>query len=660
MIRIEGAREHNLKNIDVEIPHRSLTVVTGVSGSGKSSLAFDILYAEGQRRYVESFSAYARQFLDRMNKPHVERVTGILPAIAIDQRRPVRTSRSTVATMTELHDHLKLLYSKVAKLRCSRCDRPVERDTPESVARRLPEGARLLVCFVVAPPARLPWKEVREGLERAGFTRVLVGGEPAALETLAKKPAERILVVVDRIAVKASARSRLVGSLEQAFHFGKGRASLIFPDDGGREEVASVELECTACELKYRDPTPNLFSFNSPLGACATCRGFGRTIGIDMGLVVPDPRKSIAGGAIRPWSMKATTWERKELLKYCKKHEIATDVPWGDLPSPSRAAILDGDGKGFDGVRGWFRWLETKIYKMHVRIFLSRYRSYDRCNDCGGSRVRSEGLAWRIDGKNVGDVHAMSVGEAHAFFSGVKLGKADEEVAGLVLDEIRARLGFLADVGLEYLTLDRQSRTLSGGELERVDLTTAIGSSLVNTLYILDEPSIGLHPRDSGRLVSILKRLRDNGNTVVVVEHDPEVIREADHVVDLGPGAGEHGGNPRRARRDHRPRGLRPRGARRSGSDRHDPAREPPHLHEGVRPGAEALRGRGSRAPSHLHGVDVLVQRRGRALRIGSGRGLREGRDAVPLRRLRPLPRMPRRALPRRDPRGASARPLGP
>ena len=342
--------------------------------------------------------------------------------------------------------------------------------------------------------------------------------------------------------MKSSARSRLVGSLEQAFHFGKGRATIVFPDEGGREEIASIELECTTCDLKYRDPTPNLFSFNSPLGACTTCRGFGRTIGIDMGLVVPDPRKSIAGGAIRPWSMKATSWERKELLKYCKKQGIATDVPWGDLPTASKVAILDGDGLGFDGVRGWFRWLETKIYKMHVRIFLSRYRSYDRCGDCGGSRVRSEGLAWRIDGRNVGDVHAMSVGEAHAFFSGVKLGKAEKEVAGLVLDEIHARLGFLADVGLEYLTLDRQSRTLSGGELERVDLTTAIGSSLVNTLYILDEPSIGLHPRDSGRLVSILKRLRDNGNTVVVVEHDPEVIREADHVVDLGPGAGEHGG----------------------------------------------------------------------------------------------------------------------
>ena len=540
MISVRGAREHNLRGVDVDIPHPSLTVITGVSGSGKSSLAFDVLYAEGQRRYVESFSAYARQFLDRMNKPHVDEIRGILPAIAIDQRRRVATSRSTVATMTELHDHLKLLFAKVARLRCHGCGKFVERDTAESAARRVAKGARLFVLFSVDPPARLPWSEVRGGLERAGFTRVLVGDEVVALETLEHKPGRAFDVVVDRLVAKSDQKQRLVGSLEQAFHFGKGHATLFFPDDQ-RREAYSQELECAACRIRYRDPTPNLFSFNSPLGACPKCRGFGRTIGIDMGLVVPDTRRSIRDGAIKPWAIKAAEWERKECLKFCAKQKIPIEVPWSDLSEAHRRLLLDGDGK-YAGVRGWFQWLETKTYKMHVRVFLSRYRSYDLCPDCGGARVRSESLDWRIDGRHVGDVHAMSVAEAHDFFAVLPLSPQQAEVAELVLDEIRSRLRYLVDVGLGYLTLDRQSRTLSGGELERVDLTSAIGTSLVNTLYILDEPSIGLHARDSRRLVEILRRLRDNGNTVLVVEHDPEVIRASDHVVDLGPGAGEHGG----------------------------------------------------------------------------------------------------------------------
>ncbi|HSD09856.1 MAG TPA: excinuclease ABC subunit UvrA, partial [Candidatus Binatia bacterium] len=548
MIDVRGAREHNLKGIDVAIPHRSLTVVTGVSGSGKSSLAFDVLYAEGQRRYVESFSAYARQFLDRMNKPHVDSITGILPAISIDQRRRVATSRSTVATMTELHDHLKLLFAKVATLHCRGCGRPIERDSPESVYRRLRDGARFLVLFSVSAPARLPWAEVRGGLERAGFTRLLLGGTIVPLDTLDKKPREAFEVVVDRLVASAAQRKRIVDSLEQAFHFGKGHVSLFFPDENDstrvgacRRESFSTELECTACQIRYREPSSNLFSFNSPLGACAKCRGFGRTIGIDMGLVVPDPRRSIREGAIKPWSIKAAEWERNECLKFCRQRKIPTDVPWSDLPAEQRRLLLEGDGKYY-GVRGWFQWLETKTYKMHVRVFLSRYRSYDLCPDCHGARVRSESLDWKIDDKHVGDVHAMSVAEAHDFFQRLELGRAQAEVAKLVLDEIRSRLSYLVDVGLGYLTLDRQSRTLSGGELERVDLTTAIGSSLVNTLYVLDEPSIGLHARDSSRLVGILKKLRDNGNTVVVVEHDAEVIGASDYAIDLGPGAGEHGG----------------------------------------------------------------------------------------------------------------------
>jgi excinuclease ABC subunit A len=544
VISIRGASENNLKSIDVEIPHRSLTVVSGVSGSGKSSLAFDVLYAEGQRRYVETFSAYARQFLDRMDKPHVEAITGILPAISIDQRRRVVTSRSSVATMTELHDHLKLLFSKVATLRCRGCGRAVERDNPESVYRQIAEGARFVLLFNVTAPARLPWSEIKSGLERAGFTRLWLKDEVVALESVAKKPKSTIEVVVDRLVARPDQKRRIVDSLEQAFHYGKGRATLYFPDlsEGRRRESYSTELECTGCQIRYHDPTPNLFSFNSPLGACTKCRGFGRTIGIDMGLVVPDERKSIKDGAVKPWAIKAAEWERNECLKFCRQKKIPTDVPWRHLEPEQRRVILEGEGKYY-GVRGWFQWLETKTYKMHVRVFLSRYRSYDLCPECGGARVKPEALDWRIEGKHVGDVHAMSIGEAHGFFSRLELHGAQLDVAKLVLEEIRSRLRYLADVGLAYLTLDRQSRTLSGGELERVDLTTAIGSSLVNTLYILDEPSIGLHARDSSRLVGILKRLRDNGNTVVVVEHDAEVIRSSDYVVDLGPGAGEHGGS---------------------------------------------------------------------------------------------------------------------
>jgi excinuclease ABC subunit A len=506
-------------------------------------LAFDVLYAEGQRRYVETFSAYARQFLDRMNKPHVDAIRGILPAISIDQRRRVVTSRSSVATMTELHDHLKLLFSKVATLRCRGCGRAVERDNPESVHRRLADGARFVLLFAVTAPARLPWSEIKSGLERAGFTRLWLKDEVVPLESVTKKPKSTIEVVVDRLVAKPDQKRRIVDSLEQAFHYGKGRATLYFPDraEAERRESYSTELECAACRIRYHDPTPNLFSFNSPLGACTKCRGFGRTIGIDMGLVVPDERKSIKDGAIKPWAIKAAEWERNECLKFCRQKKIPTDVPWRGLEPEHRRAILEGEGKYY-GVRGWFQWLETKTYKMHDRVFLSRYRSYDLCPECGGARVKPEALDWKIEEKHVGDVHAMSIGEAHDFFSRLELRGAQLDVAKLVLEEIRSRLRYLVDVGLAYLTLDRQSRTLSGGELERVDLTTAIGSSLVNTLYILDEPSIGLHARDSSRLVGILKRLRDNGNTVVVVEHDAEVIRSSDYVVDLGPGAGEHGG----------------------------------------------------------------------------------------------------------------------
>jgi excinuclease ABC subunit A len=547
-IHVVGAREHNLKGIDVRIPLGRVTVVTGVSGSGKSSLAFDVLYAEGQRRYVESFSTYARQFLDRMERPHVERIDGILPAIAIDQSRPVKTSRSTVGTMTELHDYLKLLFAKVGAPVCRTCGTPVARDSPESAATACltaHPGARALVVFDLAVPAGLPWPDARAGLLAGGFIRVLGPEGAVALEDVPEPPAGDVVTVVqDRLVLRSADRGRLVESLEQAFRHGRGRAAVILPDGGDATLRFSTALACAHCGFTVRDPAPNLFSFNSPLGACETCRGFGRVIDVDLDLVVPDPRRTIAGLAVKPWSTKATAWERGQLLKFCQRRGIPTDRPWEDLSQAHRELVLDGDGRGqYPGVRPWFRWLEGRTYRMHVRVFLARYRSYTLCPACAGARVRPEALDFRIGGLTVADVNRLPIAEAERFFAELELGTGQAgAVAGLILGEVRSRLRYLVEVGLGYLTLERQSRTLSGGELERVDLTTAVGSSLVNTLYVLDEPSIGLHPRDTERLVRQIHRLRDQGNTVVVVEHDPAIIRAADHVIDLGPGAGERGG----------------------------------------------------------------------------------------------------------------------
>ncbi|OGQ78173.1 MAG: hypothetical protein A3F90_07595 [Deltaproteobacteria bacterium RIFCSPLOWO2_12_FULL_60_19] len=543
-IRIHGARQNNLKNFDLDIPLNALTVVTGVSGSGKSTLAFDILYAEGQRRYVESFSAYARQFLDRMDKPDVESIEGIPPTIAIDQRRPVKTSRSTVGTMTELHDHFKLLFAKVSTLYCKGCDRVVERDTAQSVFKKLsdaPEGAPVVLTFPLSLSTSLPWSEVKAGLMQAGFHRLLQGQTICDLEASGapSSAGESLEVVVDRFVNRPGAKKRITGSLEQAFHYGKGRLNLHFSEDGWRREPFSSLLHCPHCDLAYRDPMPNLFSFNSPLGACETCRGFGRIIDIDLDLIIPDPSKSLSDGAIKPWVTKARRMQR--LMEFCERKRISPKKPFGELTAKQKQLIIDGDGK-YRGIRGWFRRMERRSYRMHVRVFLSRYRAYLLCPQCAGSRLKPDALCFRIDGKNIAEVSAMSVSEAHRFFESFHLSAQGDPVAGLILDEIRRRLGYLMGVGLEYLTLDRQSRTLSGGELERVDLTTAIGSSLVNTLYVLDEPSIGLHPRDSRRLVEILHRLRANHNTVVVVEHDPEIIKESDYIIDLGPKAGEQGG----------------------------------------------------------------------------------------------------------------------
>ena len=540
-IHIRGAKQNNLKNLDLQIPLNALTVITGVSGSGKSTLAFDILYAEGQRRYVESFSAYARQFLDRMDKPDVESIEGIPPTIAIDQSRPVKTSRSTVGTMTELHDHLKLLFSKIAVLYCRGCERVVERDTAQSVFHKLaalPEGSPVVLTFPLAASS-VSWDEVRKGLQQAGFHRLLVQQSVRELDELNDAPPDGLEIVVDRFAYRRDNQKRILDSLEQAFHYGKGRLNFFLPQENWRREPFSNHLHCPHCDITYRDPTSNLFSFNSPLGACETCRGFGRVIDIDLDLVIPDPGKPLSEGAIKPWVTKARRTSR--LMEFCERKRIPTKKPFGELTGKQKQLIIDGDGD-FKGIRGWFRRLERRSYRMHVRVLLARYRAYLLCPECQGSRLKPDALHYRIEGKDIAQINAMSVGAAHRFFSELRPTGAMDQVAGLIVEEIRRRLGYLLGVGLEYLTLDRQSRTLSGGELERVDLTTAIGSSLVNTLYVLDEPSIGLHPRDSRRLVEILHRLRSNQNTIVVVEHDPEIIKETDYIIDLGPKAGEQGG----------------------------------------------------------------------------------------------------------------------
>ena len=582
-IVVRGARTHNLKNVDVTIPSRSLVVMTGVSGSGKSSLAFDTIYAEGQRRYVESLSAYARQFLERMEKPDIDSIEGICPAIAIRQKNSIRNPRSTVGTTTEIHDYLRLLFARVGRTICRGCGRDVTRETAEVVAGQLgqlPAGARLLIGFEMPLVASAPLAADRDldedeaadptgadedgvpqpalpglvdpvaetlaALRRKGFGRLLVNGDTVALEDVdpsSLKDQSTLKVIVDRLKVDGDLRARLTDSIETAYTEGGGAAFAVQLTEG--EPIVhrfSERFECRACNIQYQIPQPRLFSFNNPFGACPICHGFGNIIELDMDLVVPDRSKSVQQNAIEPWSKPHYRSQLAELKRAGKARGIRLDVPWADLTDDERRFIIDGDGAGYEGVKGFFRWLERKKYKVHVRVFLSRYRGYLTCPECLGARLRREARDVQVGGRTIDVVCGFTVRDAARFFAELELTEKDAAIADKVLREIRKRLGFLRDVGLDYLTLDRLSSTLSGGESQRINLATSLGSALVDTLYVLDEPSIGLHSRDNERLITILRQLRDQGNTVLVVEHDADMIRVADAVVDMGLGAGEQGG----------------------------------------------------------------------------------------------------------------------
>jgi excinuclease ABC subunit A len=539
VIRLRGVRVHNLKNVDVDIPVNSLTVITGPSGSGKSSLAFDTLYAEGRRRFVQSLSAYARQFLERIERPEADLIESIFPAIAIQQKNQVTGSRSTVGTITEVHDYLRLLYGRIGLVRCRSCHTIVRVETPDDVAiavERAEPGTRIWICF--HPPAPMD----AGLLLKKGFVRVLAPGESPEAIRLEERPGrveERMAVVVDRVVAAPDVRGRVVEAAETAFREGAGRMALRI---GDQWRSFDATFRCSACDIAYPKPEPNLFSFNSAYGACPRCRGFGDVIDLDLDAVVPDHERSIANGAIEPWRRSTRARELNHLLKYCEKHEIPIDVPWKDLDEAQRSLVIDGD-KRWGGVRGFFARLEKKKYKMHVRVFISRYRGYHRCPECRGTRLRSEANLVLVGKKSIGEVGAMPLVRVLEWLEELKLQPRQAAVAARLLDELKGRIGLLVRLGIGYLTLDRRAQTLSGGEMQRINLATALGGGLTGTLYVLDEPTVGLHERDTDRLIDILTSIRDLGNTVVVVEHDRRVIAAADWLIDLGPGAGREGGN---------------------------------------------------------------------------------------------------------------------
>ncbi len=592
-IVVRGARVHNLKGVDCEIPHNRLTVVTGLSGSGKSSLAFDTLYAEGQRRYVESLSAYARQFLERMEKPDVDDIEGIAPAVAIRQKNMTRNPRSTVATSTEIYDYLRLLFARIGTTTCPQCGHVVQKDHVDAIADQIlnrEEGRRFYILFRLNQEKAVEvGAEKKAGLGRKARSterkrkrkipadaKQTTGSVPAAISDSLKhhlfllrqrgfnrlfqddrifefstpeslldidfrKP---VYALVDRLAVQPDIRQRLIDSVEICYReSGEAVIELLPSAPGGKVEWLrfNERFECKHCGTFFPDPQPSFFSFNNPAGACPRCQGFGNTIDFDPDLVIPDKRKTLSEGAIEPWTKPRYRTLQQEMKSAARLRGVPLNVPFYQLAPKQQQWIMDGDEE-FGGIRGFFKYLERKKYKLHIRVFLSRYRGYTVCSECHGGRLRREALNVSIEGKNIVDVCKLSIQEARPFFSDLKLSPAQNAVAERVLEEIRSRLDFLYKVGLEYLTLDRLASTLSGGESQRIHLATALGSNLVGTLYVLDEPSIGLHPRDTDRLIDILQSLRDIGNTIVVVEHDPEMIRHADKILDLGPGAGEHGG----------------------------------------------------------------------------------------------------------------------
>jgi excinuclease ABC subunit A len=591
-INIRGARVHNLKNISVEIPLNSLTVVTGVSGSGKSSLAFDTLYAEGQRRYIASLSAYARQFLERIDRPDVDEIEGICPALAIRQKNYSRNPRSTVGTVTEINDYLRLLFARIGTTYCHECGRVVEKDTPQSIADfilSLPRGQRLYLCTRLALDAPVSAENISTGqtrsgasakappedrlrimlpgLQQQGFIRLLIGSEvvdlPAAVDALRKSAIKDVHVVVDRLVVSNGIRERLVDSIEVCSREAAGNIELFLLSENPDETEQMLEhehpdirwlrhpagilvkfsesFECQLCHIPYQEPEPRLFSFNNPFGACPECQGFGNTLTIDFDLIIPDKSKSLSEGAVAPWSKPRYRGIQNRLMQFADRENIPVDVPWKELPENARQKIINGH-KAFPGILGFFKYLEQKKYKMHVRIFISRYRGYAACVKCRGDRLRQEARDVLIAGKSISDITRMTIAQAAGFFASLNLSSAKVSIAERILAEIRRRLDLLVRVGLDYVSLDRLSSSLSGGESQRIQLATSLGSTLVGALYVLDEPSIGLHARDSRRLIGILKSLKNLGNTVLVVEHDPEIMKSADYIIDLGPRAGENGG----------------------------------------------------------------------------------------------------------------------
>lgn len=562
-IRIIEASQNNLKNISLNIPINALTVITGVSGSGKSSLAFDTLYAEGQRRYVESLSAYARQFLERINKPAVKEIQGISPAIAIRQKNTVRNPRSTVGTVTEVYDFMRLLFARIGKVICHGCGKEIKKNTVEQVVNTLLkyQGKQAYITFPFQgsaldfvsedSSAEITLKEVVENLIRQGFFRIVLPAVsrnsiqslpsfmPSSLEDL-----RRYSILVDRLKFSNDSIDRLTDSLELAFAEGNGLAEVSIIGENGQDSDRlrfSEKFECVDCGIGYSLPEPRLFSFNNPYGACPTCQGFGNTMNLDPDLIIPDPGKNLIEEPIDPFSKPKYKRFQRKLIDWAEKKEIPLNVAYEDLPDWVQRKIWDGEGR-FPGIKGFFEYLNSKKYKMHVRIFISRYRGYSRCFECGGERLRKEAQDVHVGGKRIGQLSRMPISEAYSFFSNLELAESEAKIAARLHREITKRLEFLSKVGLDYLSLDRLTATLSGGEVQRIHLAASLGSSLTGTLYVLDEPSIGLHPRDQSRLTQILLELRDLGNTMVVVEHEKEIMMSADQIVDIGPGPGELGG----------------------------------------------------------------------------------------------------------------------